>query len=57
MNFDTEEEVKIVVRTIKGSTVGRLYAVRTDGSAYPVENWYDEIIVPGWAKKSDESES
>lgn len=53
MSLYEEEEVKVVVRTYKGSTTGKLYIVRANGNEYPVENWYDEIIVPGWAKNDD----
>lgn len=46
-----DEEVKIVVRPFNG--VGRLYAVTANGEAYPIQNWYDDIIIEKPANKPD----
>lgn len=49
MNDDImiEEEVKIILRASKNSSIGQLYAVRSNGDILPIENWYNSIIVTG----------
>ena len=44
---EIEEEVKIILRASKNSSIGQLYAVRSNGDILPIENWYDSIIVTG----------